>query len=56
MLPKDGNNTQELKSVPVVDAPHRTKEILVVIAVALGVAALIVYFWDPEYTMADGKY
>ena len=49
MLPKDANNSQNLKTIPVVDAPYRTKELLVAIAVALGIAALIVYFWDPEF-------
>lgn len=49
MLPKDTNNPQNLKTVAVVDAPYRTKRLLVAIAVVLGVAALIVYFWDPEF-------
>ena len=49
MLPNDTNNPQNIKAVPVVDAPYRTKELLVAIAVALGIAALIVYFWDPEF-------
>lgn len=49
MLPKDTNSPQNLKAELVVDAPYRTRQFLVAIAIALGVAALIVYFWDPAF-------
>lgn len=39
----------EHEAVPIVDAPYRTKKILVAIAVVLGIAALLVYFWDPAF-------
>lgn len=48
MLPKDANNSQNLETVAVVDATYSTKKLLVAIAVVLGIAALIVYIWDPE--------
>jgi hypothetical protein len=48
MLPKD-IDPQNLKTIPVVDVPNRTKEILIALAVAFGIAALIIYFWDPEF-------
>lgn len=48
-MPEDTNNPQTSKVPLVVDAPYRTKELIIAIAVALGVAALIIYFWDPEF-------
>ncbi len=49
MMPVDTNNPQNSEAPLVVDAPYRTKEVLIAIAVVLGVAALIIYFWDPEF-------
>lgn len=48
MLTQNSHNLEN-EAVPIVDAPYRTKKILVAIAVVLGIAALIVYFWDPEF-------
>jgi hypothetical protein len=49
MIPEDMNNPQNSKVPLVVDAPYRTKELLIAMAVVLGIAALIIYFWDPEF-------
>jgi hypothetical protein len=49
MLPKDANNPQNLETVAVVDTPYKTKKLLITIAVTLGIAALLVYIWDPEF-------
>lgn len=54
MLPKDAN-TENLKTVAVVDAPYTTKKFLIAIALALGIAALVVYFWDPEFLPWTGS-
>jgi hypothetical protein len=49
MMPEHTNNAQNSKVPLVVDAPYRTRKLLIAIAVVLGIAALIIYFWDPEF-------
>lgn len=49
MLPQDANNPQNSENLLIVDTPKSTKKFLAVAAVILGLAALIVYFWDPEF-------
>ncbi|RFC35266.1 MAG: hypothetical protein DID92_2727744117 [Candidatus Nitrotoga sp. SPKER] len=49
MLPQNASNPQNSKTVLLVDTPKRTRKLLAALAVILGLAALIIYFWNPEF-------